>query len=228
MEGRSHNRHLFTAAELPVLAQDVAARACIAVPGVDGGGVLVRQDEKNVLAWSNDFARSVDDWQYRVGEGPCVDALLTGTTVVLGSTSRESQWSRFLPEARRLGVRSALSLPLRVAGDVIGSVNLYSRRDDQFDADAVLQGELFARPAASTLAVLGIVDHAADAADVVGLELQDVALVARAVGVLLAASPELSVAAARARLDAMAHEQDRGVVACSRQILLAVTQRTEG
>lgn len=222
--GRGHNRYLFPAAELPALLEAVAVRACVAVTGVDGAGAVARQDGADVVASSNLLAGAVDDWQYSVGEGPCVDAVRTGSTVVLGSTSRESAWARFVPGAHRLGVRSALSLPLRVAGDVVGSLNLYSRREDQFDDAAVHQGELFARPAAATLAVLGIVDHAADAADVAGLELQDAAMVARAVGVLLGSTPGLSVPAARARLVAMAGEQDVAVVVLARQIVAAVTR----
>lgn len=222
-----HNEHLFSAAELPALLDEVASRACAVVPGVDGGGVLVRQDETSVMAWTNAFARSVDEWQYRIGEGPCVDALHTGETVVLGSTSRAQDWTRFVPHAHELGMRSALSVPLRVAGEVVGSLNLYSRRPDQFDADAVRQGELFARPAASTLAVLGIVDHTADAADVAGLELQDAAMVARAVGVLLASDPALTVPTARSRLTSMAGEQDVAVVDLARRIVSGARQSSE-
>ena len=223
-ESGRHNEYLFSAGELPALLDDVAARACAVVPGVDGGGVLVLQDRTSVMAWTNAFARSVDDWQYRVGEGPCVDALRTGETVVLGSTSRAQDWARFVPHAHDLGLRSALSVPLRVAGEVVGSLNLYSRREDQFDADAVSQGELFARPAASTLAVLGIVDHTADAADVAGLELQDAAMIARAVGVLLATAPALSVPAARTRLASMAKQQNLAVVHLARQIVSDATR----
>lgn len=224
-DGLGHNGHLFPAAKLAVLLEDVAVRACIAVPGVDGGGAMVRQDGTNLMAWSNAFARSVDEWQYGLGEGPCVDAVRHGSTVVLSSTSRASAWSRFLPQAHRLGVRSGLSLPLRVAGDVVGSLNLYSRREDQFGEDEVRQGELFARPAASRLAVLGIVDDAADAADVAGLELQDLAVVGRAVGVLLGSDPDLSVPSARARLVAMAAEQDVSVVVLARLIVSGATRR---
>jgi len=223
-ESGGHNESLFSAAELPALLDDVAARASAVVPGVDGGGVLVLQDDTSVLAWTNAFARSVDGWQYRIGEGPCVDALRTGETVVLGSTSRAQDWARFVPHAHELGLRSALSVPLWVAGEVVGSLNLYSRRDDQFDADAVSQGELFARPAASTLAVLGIVDQTADAADVAGLELQDLATVARAVGVLLATDPALNVNAARTRLASMAEEQHVAVVDLARKIVSAAGQ----
>ena len=63
-----------------------------------------------------------------------------------------------------------------------------------------------------------------DAADVAGLELQDAAMVARAVGVLLGSTPGLSVPAARARLVAMAGEQDVAVVVLARQIVAAVTR----
>ena len=57
------------------------------------------------------------------------------------------------PRAGRLGVRSALSLPLLVDGCVIGALNVYGRRFNSFDEVSV--GESFAQPAAVTAALGG-------------------------------------------------------------------------
>jgi GAF domain-containing protein len=57
-------------------------------------------------------------------------------------------WPRFGPRVGRLGVHSVLSLPLLLADQVIGAINVYARDKDVFDDRAAELGELFAKPAA--------------------------------------------------------------------------------
>ena len=73
-----------------------------------------------------------------------------------------------------------LSLPLLLDHQSIGSLNLYSRARHAFGAGEVRQAELFSRPAALRLSHVGIAVHAVDAAEVVGLELQDRATIDQA------------------------------------------------
>ena len=57
-------------------------------------------------------------------------------------------WPRFGPRAGRLGVHSALSLPLLLSDQVIGAINVYAHGKDVFDEHAAELGQLFAKPAA--------------------------------------------------------------------------------
>ena len=57
-------------------------------------------------------------------------------------------WPRFGPRVGRLGVHSALSLPLLLPDQVVGAINVYAHGKDVFDDHAVELGELFAKPAA--------------------------------------------------------------------------------
>ena len=57
-------------------------------------------------------------------------------------------WPRFGPRVGRLGIHSALSLPLLLPGQVVGAINVYARGKDVFDDHAAELGELFAAPAA--------------------------------------------------------------------------------
>ncbi len=50
----------------------------------------------------------------------------------------------FGPRVGRLGIHSALSLPLLLPGEVVGAINVYARGKDVFDDHAVELGELFA------------------------------------------------------------------------------------
>jgi hypothetical protein len=57
-------------------------------------------------------------------------------------------WPRFGLPVGRMGVHSALSLPLMLSGEAIGAITGYAHGKDAFDEHAVRLGELFAKPAA--------------------------------------------------------------------------------
>ncbi len=125
-----------------------------AIPGADGAGVtLLRVDHPDnmveALAASAPFVSEIDHIQYTMlQEGPCITAALERRTVRSGSLGGERMWPRFGPRVGRLGVHSALSLPLLLPGHVVGAINVYSHGKDVFDERAAELGELFAKPAA--------------------------------------------------------------------------------
>ncbi|OHU24099.1 hypothetical protein BKG77_11170 [Mycobacteroides chelonae] len=139
---------------LPELLAEVATFAVHAIPGADGAGVtLLRVDHPDnmveALAASAPFVSEIDHIQYTVlQEGPCITAALERRTVRSGSLGGERMWPRFGPRVGRLGVHSALSLPLLLPGQVVGAINVYSHGKDVFDERAAELGELFAKPAA--------------------------------------------------------------------------------
>jgi GAF domain-containing protein len=139
---------------LPELLAEVAAFAVHAIPGADGAGVtLLRIDRVSniveALAASAPFVEEIDRIQYvTLQEGPCITAALERRTVRSGSLGGEKMWPRFGPRVGRLGVHSALSLPLLLPGQVVGAINVYAHDKNVFDEHAAEFGELFAKPAA--------------------------------------------------------------------------------
>ncbi|MEO9138613.1 MAG: GAF domain-containing protein, partial [Jatrophihabitans sp.] len=140
---------------LSELLAHVATYAANAIPGADGAGVtLLRVDRPDnrveALAASHPFVSEIDEIQYvTVNEGPCITAALERRTVRSGSLGGEKMWPRFGPRVGRLGIHSALSLPLLLPGQqTVGAINVYARGKDVFDEHAQLLGELFAAPAA--------------------------------------------------------------------------------
>ncbi len=139
---------------LPELLQLVAVYAAHAIPGADGAGVTLLRVERpdnrvEALAASDPFVAEIDEIQYvTVNEGPCITAALERRTVRSGSLGGEKMWPRFGPRVGRLGIHSALSLPLLLPGQVVGAINVYARGKDVFDDHAQELGELFAAPAA--------------------------------------------------------------------------------
>src|SRR5271156_721860 len=139
---------------LPELLTEVSTFAVRAIPGADGAGVtLFRVDRVDnmveALAASAAFVAEIDEIQYvTLKEGPCITAALQRRTVRSGSLGGEKMWPRFGPRVGRLGVHSALSLPLLVSSQVVGAINVYAHGKDVFDEHAAELGELFAKPAA--------------------------------------------------------------------------------
>jgi GAF domain-containing protein len=139
---------------LDELLARVATFATSAIPGADGAGVtLLKVDGSDhrvaALAASHQFVTEIDEIQYvTVKEGPCITAALEGRTVRSGSLGGDKMWPRFGPRVGRLGVHSALSLPLLLPDQVIGAINVYAHGKHVFGEHAAHLGELFAAPAA--------------------------------------------------------------------------------
>ncbi|GAA3630114.1 GAF and ANTAR domain-containing protein [Kineosporia mesophila] len=137
---------------LTATLQHVASLAVMAVPGAGGAGLtLLEQSRPDTVVASAGFVEEVDAVQYGVGEGPCLLAVQTRTTQWSGSLGgEEARWPRFGPQAGRMGVHSALSVPLLLSDQVVGALNIYSHERNAFDERSVAIGEKFSRPAAVT------------------------------------------------------------------------------
>ncbi|GLY33233.1 GAF and ANTAR domain-containing protein [Kineosporia sp. NBRC 101731] len=137
---------------LTVTLRHVASLAVSAVPGADGAGLtLLEQSGPDTIVASADFVEEVDAAQYGIGEGPCLLAVATRTTQWSGSLGgEEDRWPRFGPQAGRMGVHSALSVPLLLGERVVGALNIYAHGRDAFDQHSIAIGEEFSGPAAVT------------------------------------------------------------------------------
>lgn len=142
---------------LPDLLEQVAAFTRRAIPGADGAAVtLLRVDATDTavaaLAASAPFVSAIDEIQYvTLDEGPGITAVRDRRSVRSGSLGGEKMWPRFGPRVGRMGVHSALAVPLLLPDRVVGAITAYSHGKDVFDAHAEELGELFARPAAAAV-----------------------------------------------------------------------------
>lgn len=135
-----------------LLAQ-VAAFAAQSIPGAQLAGIAMLRAEPEVklqiCAAADELMDTLDDIQYRiVGEGPCLTCMNTGRPVISGALGSDVRWPRFGGRAARLGVHSALSVPLLMPDRVVGAINAYARERDAFTEHAVRYATQFAGPAA--------------------------------------------------------------------------------
>ncbi len=140
---------------------------------------------KNLLespAASDDIGPAVDAIQLEVDEGPCVDAIREHRTVVTDDLASETRWPQFSRRAvETTGVRSMLAFRMFVAGDTLGSLNLYSRQPRAFTDDSLAVGTIFAAHASVALRAAQTKEDLARLREVV--EARE--LVAQAKGILM-------------------------------------------
>lgn len=135
--------------DLPAALTRVAEYAVLAIPGADGAGLtLLETGRHDTIVASAPFVAEVDAIQYGIVEGPCITAAAEGRTLRSGGLESDRQWPNFGPRVARLGVHSALSIPLLTPDGVLGAMNIYAHAADAFDERAAVIGELFAAPAA--------------------------------------------------------------------------------
>ncbi len=132
-----------------------AARLCEACPriaGVEGAGVMLMSGDvpRGSLCTSDDVSQVIEELQYTLGEGPCVDAYLQDTVVAEPDLAdpETSRWLAFTPPALQAGARAVFGFPLRVGTVRLGALNLYRDRPGplgaQQHADALVLADVTA------------------------------------------------------------------------------------
>lgn len=104
----------------------------------------------------------VDRLQYDSGQGPCIDAIRLDDIFRVDDLRRDDRWPQFAPLAvEKTGIRSMLSFRLFVQSNVLGALNLYSKRPSAFISprQTVELGEIFATHAAVVLSGRRLVEQ---------------------------------------------------------------------
>jgi len=173
------------------LLTEVATFAVQAIPGADGAGLtLIEEDRADTIVKSAPFVREIDDIQYGLGEGPCISAAAQGEPMRSGSLGGDPRWPRFGPRAGRLGVHSVLSLPLISADQVVGAMNVYAHAKDAFDGRAEHLGQLYAVPAAIAVQNAQVLAQTQRLAGRLQSVLTNRAVIDQAIGILMSRSGE--------------------------------------
>lgn len=128
--------------------------ACSSMAGGDMGSVtLLDRQGPTTPVTTEDDARGLDLIQYQSDAGgPCLDAYRRQQVYRIDCTMTDQRWPEFSAAAAGAGIFSTLSLPLVVAGDGLGALNIYCRRADGFTAQDEAAGKLFAAHASVALA----------------------------------------------------------------------------
>jgi GAF domain-containing protein len=141
----------FDVAELMLQLAD----ACLELLEVDAAGLMLidANGDLRLVASAPDMMHDLEVFELQSDEGPCLDAIRSGRAVInVDVQDATERWPRFTAEALTVGIRSTHALPLRLRGDLIGAMNLFSRAEQRLSEGDVALGQALADVA--TIALL--------------------------------------------------------------------------
>jgi GAF domain-containing protein len=160
-------RRLAEAAAEPSSQCRRICQLCVETLDVSGGGISVvtAAGNRGVVCATDDIASRIEDLQFTLGEGPCVDAVASGAPVLIPDLAEYEdvaieRWPAFLEGAGTVGVEAVFALPMRIGAISVGVMDLYRTTPGEL-ADADLSLALLAADAAA-LALLRVDASAAD------------------------------------------------------------------
>jgi GAF domain-containing protein len=136
--------------ELPDVLHSMVHSARTSLPGVDHVGISIthRDGRIETLAATDEVVLQLDGLQYKLNEGPCLEAMREEHVVVVNHAEREPRWPRYIEEATALGLRSQMGLRLYRDQETLGGLNLYAMDEAEFSPDVIHNAQLFATHAA--------------------------------------------------------------------------------
>jgi GAF domain-containing protein len=170
------------------IAQDAMASA-------EAVGISMLGDDgrPTTAIYTDDTAPEVDASQYESGNGPCLQAWRTKRVVYIENMKRAADdYPEFARSAIEHGVLSTLSLPLIVADNGVGALNLYARVEAAFSEDDCAVGIELAAAAAVVLANAEAYWRAYELSENLAEAMKSRAVIEQAKGMLMAQSPKLS------------------------------------
>jgi GAF domain-containing protein len=135
----------------------VAELAKRTIPGAADVSVTLMQDgDVESVAFTGPLAVQLDERQYESGFGPCMDAAVSGITVVIEDTAHSAVYPDFGHAARRRGITHTMSVGLPVQRQIIGAINIYGTDEAAFDEQTRELATTFASYAAVAVANAGL------------------------------------------------------------------------
>ncbi|WP_328346580.1 GAF and ANTAR domain-containing protein [Micromonospora sp. NBC_00421] len=146
---------------------------------------LLRGGTPQSVAVTGAVALLLDEWQYRQGHGPCLDASITGDTLVVSDTATEERWPAWAARAADAGIGSTLASGLPIQEAVVGALNLYGPTAHSFDTETVDLARTFAAYAAVALANAHLYSSATTLAGQMRAAMESRAVIEQAKGIIM-------------------------------------------
>lgn len=128
---------------------------CVDALAVTGAGIamVTAGGHRGVVCATDDVSATIEDLQLTLGEGPCVDAAVAGSPVLLADLGQlpegaVQRWPAFMEGAATAGVEALFAFPLRVGAISVGVLDLYRDQPGELSEEQ-LTGALVAADAAA-------------------------------------------------------------------------------
>jgi hypothetical protein len=118
LEGAERSRHI--------------CELCSQLLGVTGAGIslVTATGNRGVVCATDEVSARIEDLQFTLGEGVCVEAVTSGAPVMVADlhgrgSAAAQRWPAFTEGVAAAGVRAVFALPLRVGMVSVGALDLY-------------------------------------------------------------------------------------------------------
>ena len=112
---------------------------------------LVERNHPKTVVFTGPLAVDLDERQYAIGFGPCLDAARSGLVISVDAADETSPYGEFASLAARAGIRQTLAVGMPVSGRSIGGLNVYRSVDGPVPDLLLEQVEAFVAVAAVTV-----------------------------------------------------------------------------
>ena len=185
---------------------------CAEITEMSGAGIMLLSGDvpQGSVCTTNEVSALIEELQYTLGEGPCIDAHRLRVAVIEPDLADPSmaRWAEFSRSAVEAGVRAVFGFPMSIGDVHVGALNLYRDQpgpltEDQH-ADAVVLAGVAAR------SVIGMQADAGPGDLAPGFEASgNFRFVVHQAAGMVAAQLEIPVAEALVRLRARAFSSGR-------------------
>jgi GAF domain-containing protein len=206
----------------PELETQRLCEVCAEVTDMSGAGIMLISEDvpRGAVCTTNEVSELIEQLQFELGEGPCVDACKEDRPVLEPdlASPRVPRWFAFRQPAVKAGVRAIFGFPLEVGAVRLGALNLYCDRpgplsDDQH-ADALVMAGIVAQ------SLLAMQANAPPGKLATELEAgADLHYVVHQASGMVAAQLDVNVAQALIRLRAHAFGHDRQLAEVAKDVV---------
>jgi GAF domain-containing protein len=120
---------------------------------VEAAGIMLADNDGTLRSAraSDQRAQTLEDSQERFAAGPCAQAFATGRPVVMRDATLEPRWGEVRHAFAEARIRSGLSVPLRLGGCPIGTLDVYAAAPGGWDETEVSALQAYAGVVATLL-----------------------------------------------------------------------------
>ncbi|MFG1928913.1 GAF and ANTAR domain-containing protein [Cryptosporangium sp. NPDC048952] len=199
-------------------------RAAVGALSASGTGVSVFTADavRGVCAASDARSERMEEMQFVLGEGPCIDAFDTRTPVLVADLGDDAatRWPMYAPAARAAGVRAVFAFPLQMGTVRLGVLDVFRDTVGALSDDHLIDARTFADvTVAALLDAQESTEEAGNASDIgIGDAIEHRAEVFQAQGMVMV-QIEGTISEAMARMRAHAYAESRGLSEIARDVL---------
>lgn len=173
---------------LDAILRRIASLAKDTIQGVESTSVtMMDHDKPRTVVFTGPLAVQLDERQYDIGFGPCLDASVTGQTITVATQDPGSSlYPEFGAVCLRAGVRHVVSVGLPMNQRVVGALNIYGTEDLPFRGAAVELAQTFAGYAAVAVSNAASYHDAVDLGNQMKEAMQSRSVIEQAKGMIMA------------------------------------------